>query len=122
MTSPICTQREILAKIFPAIPEIPRYSPHIGVGLDMLAVLERCRPRRTAERVRPATAVDCRADLLDHAGGVWIRNIVDLDKVNTPVGIQLKQRVIPGLRPWFRRVDPVHIGIPGCYAARMSNS
>ena len=98
----------------PQIPDVVRDAPHLGIFAHLFDLLQGCRPRRQTERNRPAGFGEGCAQHSNFIGFVGTAaDAIHLDQVHVPTGVQLRNRIVVGLRSRLRTVNAVVVEVPG---------
>ena len=117
---PHLTALEHIFQQVPPVPEVVGDPPHVGVFAQVPGLFDHRRAGGQAEHHGPAALVDGLADHLDFllrgvggvGVGVGVADVVHLDEVHPPGGVQLEDGVVIGLGPGLRGVDAVHVRVP----------
>ena len=116
-------------ELVPNVPKVARHTPHICVFHKVVGNLNLCRSGRKAQHHISAAGVyrtsyhfnffPCGIRLI----GLELRvcNIVNLDEIDTPFGIELEKRIIVFLRSLYPCIHAVHIRIPRANRKMMCN-
>src|SRR5699024_10283341 len=102
-----------IVKKIPSVPEIVGYPPHVGVLLQKLRLRKLCGSGRKTQDHIPAAVLDGgRYKLYLALVPVVAADVVYLDKVNSPLGVQLENAVVVVPCALAVCVSAVHIRIP----------
>ena len=98
----------------PVVPEIIGDTPHVGVGLQVLRLFQRRGAGGKAQDDFPSAVPAAFGDQFDFppAARVFPDNIVALDEVDAPGGVQAENTVVIGFRVRCVAAQAVHVRIP----------
>ena len=109
---PVLRALELGVEGGPVVPEVVGDPPQVGVSFGVLGLLQRRRPGRHAEHDRPARRVDRLADQLDLFVVIGPGEVVDLDVIDAPGGVEGHHGVVILVRAGAIGFDRVIVAEP----------